>query len=85
MCRLPLTTEQLARENAVRLAQYLQMGRTAVAIQDGCSMEVALRTAFEEHMALHSRCPCCRGSAAKASEIAGRIAGVMGSYPSPKK
>ena len=76
---LPLSPEQLAQEKAARLAQFLQMGRTMVAIQDGCSFEVVRTTAFEEYMTIHSRCPCCRGSSEKAKEITDLIMAVLNS------
>lgn len=71
------SSEQVAHDRAVRLAQSLRMGRTMVAIQDGCSVEKVRSIAFEEHMALHKHCPCCRGSEDKALEISNLIVSIL--------
>lgn len=68
---------QQRRENAARLASALNLGQTMVAIQDGCSLEQAYSNTFLEHLRLHDRCPCCRGSSTRASEMANIIVSIM--------
>ena len=72
-----MSVTELSRGNAVRLAQRHFLGRTAVAIQDGCSVEVAYATAYADHMALHNRCPCCNGSSTEADRVAKMISTIL--------
>ncbi len=65
------------RTRAAKLASQLNLGRTMVAIQDGCSVEKAAETAFKEYLDRHQNCPCCKGSGLRASEIYKLIASAM--------
>lgn len=72
-----MVTKEIARVRATKLAQALHLGRTMLALQEGCSIEEASGIAFEEHMALHRNCPCCHGSVVQAEEITKKIFNAM--------